>query len=259
MMFVSEEVQQFLATKEFVAGTDESQTFAQLLAGLSANDETDGPIAITEDNVDLGGLTVDNLVAGDYKITVTVKDAAGNEGKLELNITVKGNGTEVPTKANVNLLADIPQSDADYVSSYWTKEMFTTSWGAGGDMRSRGKDGIRVSNFSNGYGMTMRWTYSDGGKSLGLANNLSLKAGNYYNGAEVMQIKLKVVDVENNEIYLVGSADAFFDFPVTEGLQAFSFDFTEAEIKAVVLVTKSAKQGNAFFYAGDVFLTYVED
>lgn len=69
--------------------------------------------------------------------------------------------------ANDEVLFDLPAKDADYTSTKWTKEKYTDSWVAGGDLRRRAKDGITVMNMSNGYGMTMRYTYNKDGHSLG--------------------------------------------------------------------------------------------
>ena len=249
---VSSEVEAALATKEFMQGADESATFAALLAGLSATDDVDGAIAITQEMVNLGGLTVDNLVAGDYTITVTVKDAANNEATKQIKIHVK-------KLANENLLADLPQTDADYTSTKWTREKYGDSgWVAGGDLRSRSKDGVRVMNMSNGYNMTMRYTYNKAGEILGVANKLSFKAGNYWSNAEAMSVKVIIVDAAGESHYLLGSASEFATFPVTAGLVDQSFDFDDIEVVSVAIVTKSAVNGNTFLYVGNLMLTYVE-
>jgi len=85
---VADATLQALAAANLTEGQDASALFAQLLAGLSANDDFDGAIAVTQEMVDLGGLTLNQLIAGDYIVTVKVKDAAGNEGKAELPVHV---------------------------------------------------------------------------------------------------------------------------------------------------------------------------
>ncbi|MBO4623112.1 MAG: DUF5011 domain-containing protein [Bacilli bacterium] len=85
---VADSVATALAAANLTEGQDASALFGQLLAGISANDDFDGAIAVTQEMVDLGGLTLNQLIAGDYKVTVKVKDAAGNEGKAELQVHV---------------------------------------------------------------------------------------------------------------------------------------------------------------------------
>ncbi|MBP5551358.1 MAG: DUF5011 domain-containing protein [Bacilli bacterium] len=401
---VADAVLQALAAANLTEGQDASALFAQLLAGLSANDDFDGAITVTQEMVDLGGLTLNQLVAGDYKVTVTVKDAAGNEGKAELPVhvapypytkhtldastmtqetieaaltvdnffTVLPNGTKVvvdgnnknagsvsftqrlklggksttsagavkfvtksssvkvtvyaysssssenrnvhifgedgvavATKlaygageitileavldkpgtyfiggleaainiygvvveegytapaapANVDLLADMPAPKADYKSPNWKVEKYTTDWTVQTDvqMRSRTSDGgAIVTNMANGYGMTMRFTYGTG-SSLGLANTLSFKMGNYWSDKAEMSIKIKVVTVAGKEIYVLGSSSEWYAFHTTTDVEDFNLHFDAAEIKQVVFVTKSALQKSTYLYVGSLHLTY---
>ena len=401
---VADAVLQALAAANLTEGQDASALFAQLLAGLSANDDFDGAITVTQEMVDLGGLTLNQLVAGDYKVTVTVKDAAGNEGKAELpvhvapypytkhtldastmtketieaaltvddfftilpnkdKVVVDGNnknagsvsftqrlklggksttsagavkfvtksssvkvtvyaysssgsenrnvhifgedGVAIATKlaygsgeitileavldkpgtyfiggleaainiygvvveegytvpaapANVDLLADMPAPKADYRSPNWKVEKYTTDWTVQTDvqMRSRTSDGgAIVTNMANGYGMTMRFTYGTG-SSLGLANTLSFKMGNYWSDKAEMSIKIKVVTVAGKEIFVLGSSSEWYTFHTTTDVEDFNLHFDAAEIKQVVFVNKSALQKSTYLYVGSLHLTY---
>lgn len=250
---LSNEVLAALSAKKFMDGADESATFQAFLAGISIHDNKDGDIAFTNDMVNLGGLVPNALVKGDYTITITATDAAGNVGTKEVKI-------HVTTYANVDLLADLPTSNADYLSELWTKEKYgTDGWVKGGDMRSREKDGIRVANMANGYSMSMRWTYNKDGAALGLANKFSLKMGNYWSNAQTMQVKIILEDYSGNKTYLMGSADAFEDFAVTTSLVDKVFTFDTIDVKSVIFVTKSTVGDSTYLYIGNVVLEYVAD
>ena len=246
---ISETIEQGLNSKVFMDGADESLLFSYFKTGISATDDVDGAITITDDMIDLGGLTPNALVAGDYVITITVKDAAGNEGKKEVPI-------HVSKYANENLLADLPTTNADYTSTKWTREKYTTEWVSGGTMRSREVGGVRVTNMDNGYGTTFRYTYNKGGAALGIANSLTFKMSNHWSGAEAIQVKVIVIDMYGMSHYLLGSSDAFYEFHVTTGLEEFNLAFPDMEVKAVAFATKSAKSASTYLYVGDLKLTY---
>ena len=168
-------------------------------------------------------------------------------------------GVEDPY-ANVDLLADLPASGSDYTSANWKVEKYSTEWTVLTDtqMRSRTSNaGVRVANMSNGYGMTMRFTFSTG-QSLGIANTLSLKVGNYWSNAENMSVKIKVVDVNGNETFILGDANNWVTIPKTEDVVPQTITFSDTEVKAVVFITKSSVNGSTFLYIGDVHLTHEE-
>ena len=164
-----------------------------------------------------------------------------------------------PGKANVDLLADLPTSDADYQSPNWKVEKYTTAWEVQNSvqMRSRAKGDVRVANMANGYGMSMRYTFSNG-HSLGLANKLSFKVGNYFSGAQDISVKVKIVLADGSEKFIAGDADNWVTIPVGTDLVDQALTFDDAEVKAIVFVTRSAMQGNAYLYIGDAHLTYEE-
>ena len=175
------------------------------------------------------------------------------------SITVEEAAAETP-KANVNLLEDLPTPNADYQSPNWTYEQYQSDgWKVltSVQMRARTNGGIPVTNFAVSTS-TMRATFSKG-ESLGLANTLSFKAANDYTGAAEMSVKLKVVDVNDHDIYVLGGEgdNGWVTLPV-QALKAYKLTFDEAEIKAVVVVAKSAANGK-YLYIGDFFLTYEEE
>ena len=139
----------------------------------------------------------------------------------------------------------------------WTQEKYTTEWEAmSGQMNCREKDGVKVVNFVGGYSMTNKFTYNKGGESLGLANTLTLKVGNYFSNAADFPVKLYLIDKDGNNIYLIGSADNFETVPVTTGLVDKEFTFDAKEIVSLVVVNKSTVNGSVYLYVGDMVLSY---
>ena len=250
---ISDAVMQALAAKEFWEGANEQATFAAFMQGISANDDTDGAITVTQEMINLGGLNPANLVGGDYTITITVKDAAGNEAKKEVKIHVK-------KYANENLFADHPGSDTAYNSTKWTRENYKNDqWNViSGQMNARTKDGVKVVNMVNGYSVPMRFTYNKDGAALGVANKLTFKVGNYYTGATAMSVKVKLVLVNGTEVFIAGDANNWATIPVTQGLIDQELTFDTAEVKSVVFVTRSTNNGSTYLYVGNCVLGYEE-
>jgi hypothetical protein len=87
-----------------ISGADDMTYFIEDMptfdpaAGVTATDETDGDL--TADIV-ISGDTVDTTVAGQYFVTYTVSDAAGNEAEVTRIITIK-NDTEAPVLSGVD-------------------------------------------------------------------------------------------------------------------------------------------------------------
>ena len=163
---------------------------------------------------------------------------------------------EAEEKANVTFFED-GTVGSPYASPLWTQEKYTSQWDVvTGQMNCREKDGVKVVNFVGGYSMTHMYTYNKNGDPLGLANSLTLKMGNYFSNAADMPIKLFLVDENGNRTYLLGSADEFYTFPVTSGLEAKDFTFDPINAVSVVVVTKSAVSGSVYLYVGDMVLSY---
>ena len=246
---INETIENGLKSKVFMDGADESLLFSYFKTGISATDDVDGDIEITDEMIDLGGLVPNALVKGDYVITITVSDAAGNVATEEINIHVSD---------YVDLTIDFMDGTvgSPYVSDMWTQEKFTTEWvPVSGQMNCRDKNGVRVVNVVSGYSTAHKFTYNKNGSPLGVANKLTFKAGNYFGGAQVIPVKVVLVDKAGNSTYLVGTADSFYDFPVTEDLvdQLFTFDATE--VASIAIVAKSSLN-SAYLYLADIHLTY---
>lgn len=236
----------------FMEGDNKETEFGQLLNGITATDNVDGNIPVTMDNVDLDGLNPANLVAGDYLIKVTVKDSSGNEASQELNLHVS---------KYANLTIDFLDGTvgSGYTSADWTREKYDNGWVAiSGNMNCREKDGVRVCNIVTGYSMTYRYTYNKGGEAIGLANKLTLKAGNYFSPNQPIDMKIILIDVKGNSHYIYGDADNMVTFNVTEGLIDLEFTFDDIDVRAIAFAVKSTANASAYLYLGDIELTYVQ-
>ena len=247
---LSETIENGLKSKVFMDGADESLLFGYFKTGITATDDTDGEITVTDEMINLGGLVPNALVKGDYVITITVSDAAGNVAKKEIKI-------HVSDYANLTLDFMDGTVGSPYASTDWTREKYDNGWVTiSGQMNCREKDGVRVVNFVGGYSMAYQYTYNKGGTPIGVANKLTFKAGNYFDPKQPIPVKVILVDKAGNKTYLIGTADEFSEFPVTTGLVDQSFTFDEMEVTSIVFVTKSSYQGSCYVYVGDLHLTY---
>ena len=71
-------------------------------SGATATDDRDGDLT---SKIEISG-NVDTKKAGTYKITYTVKDAAGNEATVTRTIIVKGNGSDDTSMPQITLNGD---------------------------------------------------------------------------------------------------------------------------------------------------------
>ena len=190
-------------------------------------------------------------------LVVFIYNYNSKASKFNLFASLNVNEPEVQ-KANIKFFEDGVVGQA-YNSTEWTREKYTTQWEEmTGQMNCREKDGVKVVNVVGGWSMTNMFTYNKNGESLGLANKLTVKIGNYFSNAAEFPVKLFLVKTDGSRIYLLGSADSFYNFPVTTGLEAQEFTFDAAEIVSVVIVNKSTKSDSVYLYFGDMLLTYAE-
>ena len=73
-----------------------------------------------------------------------------------------------------------------------------------------------------------------------------------------MNIKIKVVTTAGQDIYLLGSANEWYSFHTTTDVEAFELPFDAAEIKEVVIVSKSSVGDSTYLYIGETLLSYEE-
>ena len=237
---------------------------------LKVNDQLEKWVTLTG-KVQEGIVDISSLEVKNDKLSMVLFANPGKAGNgvpviiydLEYLVNKPAEVQPVKENANVNPLADLPGSDADYVSPVWKAQKYTNNgWEAisAVTMRSRAKDNVRVTNMVGGYSTSYMYTYSQNDASLGLANHFEFVAGNYFSNATDMKIKVKLVDMAGNDHFLLGSSgnDGWYTFHVTTGLEKFSFDFDEIEVKRIVFVNNSTVGASVYFYAGQMSLRHVD-
>ena len=259
---VSQAVQNALENTTFEAGQDVSEMFSQLMAGITATDDVDGDIAITNDMVDLGGLNLTSLVAGNYKITITVSDKAGNVATLEISIHVEGEIQPTGDKANVNLLSDLPNTATGYHSNNWSYDIYNgDSWQVVTSEQMRARlvsDTLWTTNMYTSTGALMRYKYATG-VSLGLANTLTFKyANNFSGGSYELKYRVHIIDIEGNQITILGSEDNWISISANTGITPITLNFDDVEVMQVVFELHGTSSANQYLYVGDLYLTYSE-
>lgn len=247
---IDETVYQTVSTTKFTEGESLADTLTQLKNAVTITDDVDGTITLTDSMIDMGGLNVMNPQAGSYTLTITAKDAAGNETKSSIVVKVKS-----ATVVDANLTIDFEEytSDAGFFSPDWTIYKYTTTWLKVNEeqMRSRGKNGSRVVNMFSGSNVPYKYVYNDDGLSLGLANYFSIDLGNYFSGT-VYDMKLVLVDVNGNEIYVLGDAENYYEFQISTALDKYELSFDAVEIASFYIILKAAS--NSYLYMDNITL-----
>ena len=250
---IADEVTTALNNAFLVEGQDATALFTALMAGVTVTDNVDGNIQVAQSMFDLGGLNPANLAAGTYTITITAKDAANNEATETVEVVVKA-------KANVNMLSDLPTTDADYTSANWKKFSYVEK--ATGEMYSKEKTDdsgtVKVASIANGYSQLRTYRYSTG-ESLGQANKISFKAANDFSTSAVIKYKVKLTTVDDQEVYALGSDTEWAEIAQGQTLAPVSATFDTIEVKTVELITYSEMSGNAYLYVGAFVLELTGD
>lgn len=134
----------------------------------------------------------------------------------------------------------------------WTNQKYTTSWVSGGTMRSRTKNASKVVNMTSGSSTTYKYTFNYG-SSIGVANYFSIDLGNYFDGAADAQVKVALIDMSGNPIYVLGSSSEFAVIGVTTGLDTYTKSFGDTEVQGFYITFKSSL-GSAFLYMDNVVI-----
>ena len=115
-------------------------------------------------------------------------------------------------------------------------------------------------NMACGYSTTYRYKYSTG-KSLGIANKITVTWSNDYSSPQEIGVKIILVDAQGNQHYALGAAgnDGFVAIAAGTLLDAQEYTFDDVEVKTVMFVLYSKKSDGAFIYVNDVVLSYEEE
>lgn len=252
---ISEAVTGALATLNLTEGQNITTIFQQLLAGISAHDDVDGDITVDATMVNLNGLNVASCKSGVYPIVITVADAAGNKATETLKIKV-GMG-EAARAANLTLDFEDGAGSGKYTNPKWTSYKYTSSWEkvATPDMNSRSKV-TKVANIVGGNSMSIKYMYNETGESLGLANNLKVQIGNYFDPKKDIKLKISLIGVDGSVTYLLGNASDWGTIPAGDTLVDYNYDFEEMNVQTIQFTINTAQ--NQYCYLDNIILTKAE-
>ena len=119
-------------------------------------------------------------------------------------------------------------------------------------MRSRTKDS-KVVNMTGGYSTSYRYTYNHG-SSIGTANYFSIDLGNYFSNAQDAQVKVALIDMSGNPIYVLGSSSEYAVIGVTTGLDTYTKSFADTEVQGFYIVFRSTKSEAVYLYMDNVVI-----
>ena len=94
--------------------------------------------------------------------------------------------------------------------------------------------------------------YNEDGLSLGKANYFSIDLGNYFDPKQPYRVKVVLVDSNGNNIYVLGSAEEFYEFPVTDALNKYELSFNEAESDCFYIVLQA--DSSSYLYMDNITL-----
>ncbi len=125
-------------------------------------------------------------------------------------------------------------------------------------MYCREKADSKVGVFATGKWVTNKFVYNEGGRALGLANDFSIALANDQAGADELKLKLVVIGEDGGLTYLLGSADNFYSFPVTDGFVTVEKKLLEPiVVRSFYFVTKNESElETQYLYADDLRIRY---
>ncbi len=239
-------------------------TFKGLTASWTANAKTvevkegSGSYAATT----LCSRTLTSLSAGTK--TVSVKATGGYDA--EKGIYYYGSAEKSRSKtieqAATNLTFDDGTEGAAYVSDAWTQYNHGTGATVTGQMYAK-KDGNgnKIVNMVAGKN-TLRYVYHPTG-GIGVANYLSLRAGNYWTDAKTILYKILLKDTSGVFHFMAGTPNSSatiqktsYDDKVLSDLCYAFFDPIEVAEVWFLLYADNDEGKYSYFYVDDVYLCY---
>lgn len=149
------------------------------------------------------------------------------------------------------------------VPGNWKKEKYGSAWESGGSMYVKSSNsGNKFINFYCGYGYSYRYTYTPD-LPIGPVNNVSFKYANDWGGADI-KVKVKLIDMGGNEIFLVGDSNNWETIPngagdrMNDGMLSMNIELPALKnIKSFCITVNTAKSGDNYLYIDDLFIGYV--
>lgn len=252
---ISDQVKTALSTLNITEGQNITSVFMQLASGISAHDDVDGDIAVTTEMINLNGLNIASVKSGVYPVIITVEDAAGN--KATETLTIKVGMGEANRVANLTIDFEDGAGSGKYVNAKWTAYKYTTKWEkiASPDMNSRSKV-TKVANIVGGNSISYKFLYNETGESLGLANNLKVQIGNYYDPKKDIKLKVSVIGVDGSVTYLIGNSSDWGIISAGDSLVDYNFDFEEMNVQTIQFTIYCTQ--NQYCYLDNIILSNVE-
>ena len=254
---IAPEALALLSQTEFYEGEDLTLTVLSLAQYVSIVDDVDGQIDLELSMFNLGGLNLSDPAAGKYTITITAKDAAGNEAseQFEIEILSKEPTTPVeePEKESVvKLDFEDGAGSGTYSDSHWKQQKYTTGWvDAGSQMNSRSKDDSKVVNITSGWSMTYMYTYTFDQTLEGITQ-FKIDLGNYFSNKEA-QIKIAINTLQGEKIYLVGDASNYYQVDITTGMDVhLELPVANKDVVSFFISFRSTLNSAAYLYLDNI-------
>ena len=150
---------------------------------------------------------------------------------------------------------------SNFNDTKWAREKYANdAWQSmSGQMRVREVGGVKVVNMCAGKGMTYRFTYSEDGASLGVANYITFGLSNHWSNATAMSVKVSLIKKDGSFLYLLGDKDNWFEMPVTESLLYFDLSFDDTEVYGIRITNKSNNGADTYFYMSSIYLKHLAE
>ena len=249
---IDQEALKAFAGNSFIEGVPLVDAFALLKAAITITDNVDGEIELLDTMINFDGLNIENPEVGEYNVSISLSDAAGNPSTLTLKITIK----PAPEYYNALVLDfEESQKDSDYNDAHWTQQYFNgTDWvNVSGQMRSRGKDGTRVVNMYSANNTLFRYTYT-ADAVVEKVQKVQVKLGNYFSGAQKAPMKLVLVLEDDSLVYSLGGAEVYCEIDPTPGLIFIEFTLSRLANVKGFFIEFCSPASSAYLYLDDFTL-----
>ncbi|HCU56493.1 MAG TPA: hypothetical protein DIC18_04090 [Clostridiales bacterium] len=206
-----------------------------------------------------------------------------DENGLQMDLSFEDNGMSVRVfavtgeyadhldallfKQTADLTLDFEDGEVgeSYLNEDWISYYYVENQGwkvnESSQINCREKNASTVINFATGQYLTNQFVYHEEGMPFGLANSFSVAIGNYYTGAQPIEVKWVAVDVNGDQHYLLGSESAFYVYPVTDNLETIQYE-TKDPISPVTFLFITRYHGDnevSYLYLDDLTVRYKAD
>ena len=177
--------------------------------------------------------------------------------------SVEKNASKTITRATTNLTFSDGAGSGNYVNDAWKQYNHGTGNSMTGQMNSRkDKDNNPIVNMvatSTYY----RYVYKPTSGSIGVANYMTLRIGNYYDKSTDISYKILLKDTAGEFHYMIGtpnSAPVAAKTSASGVLDTFSFAFFDpVDVEEIWFLVYSYNESNtySYLYVDDIYLYYV--